>query len=277
MTSEAFHTFTKGTGSCLIVERLAVRLRQRTQGRLGQSHHALQVRHEQCPSSRAARTLASSSPPHDDSTVGEPPAHYAQRLRAMEATVRELLAAAQAHWRSGRRNPTRAASTRCSRWATACCCGPKELLDAADIGKLRPPWNGPYIATTCPSPNAYTPALPHKTRCSPTVNVDRLKPSSRGPPGPESDAGQEGEHEMELLLNRRAVRGVTRYLVRWRQPGGATRRLTTGGCGRRSWRTARRRWRSKTLPPLAHRAGPGAAPAPDALPPFQRRPSSISK
>ncbi len=35
-------------------------------------------------------------------------------------------------------------------------------------------------------------------------------------PGPVSDAGQEGEHEVELLLNRRLVRGVMRYLVRWR-------------------------------------------------------------
>ena len=31
-----------------------------------------------------------------------------------------------------------------------------------------------------------------------------------------SDAGQEGELEVELLLNRREIRGVTRYLVRWR-------------------------------------------------------------
>ena len=31
-----------------------------------------------------------------------------------------------------------------------------------------------------------------------------------------SDARQEGEHEAELLLNRRTVRDVTRYLVRWR-------------------------------------------------------------
>jgi hypothetical protein len=30
-----------------------------------------------------------------------------------------------------------------------------------------------------------------------------------------SDAGQEGKHEVELLLNRRLVCGVTRYLVRW--------------------------------------------------------------
>ncbi len=33
----------------------------------------------------------------------------------------------------------------------------KELLDAADIGKLRPRWGGPFTVMTCPSPNAYTP------------------------------------------------------------------------------------------------------------------------
>ena len=69
--------------------------------------------------------------------------------------------------------------------------------------------------------NAYTLALPRKMRCSPTVNVDRLKPfferAGVSPaPAPVSDAGQEGEHEVELLLNWRLVRGVTRYLVRWR-------------------------------------------------------------
>ena len=35
-------------------------------------------------------------------------------------------------------------------------------------------------------------------------------------PGPVSDVGQEGEHEVELLLNSRTTRGVARYLVRWR-------------------------------------------------------------
>jgi hypothetical protein len=58
-------------------------------------------------------------------------------------------------------------------------------------------------------------------RCSPTVNVDRLKAfferAGVAPaPGPVSDGGQEGEPEAELLPNRRLVRGVMRYLARWR-------------------------------------------------------------
>jgi hypothetical protein len=75
----------------------------------------------------------------------------------------------------------------------------------------------------CPNPNAYTIALPRRMMCSPTVNVDRLKPYyepvAAAPPaaGPASDAGQEGEHwhEVDLLLNRRTtavMRGVTRYM-----------------------------------------------------------------
>ena len=70
----------------------------------------------------------------------------------------------------------------------------KELLDAADIGKLRPRWDGPFTVTACPSPYAFTLALPRKMRCSPTVNVDRLKPffaraGTPPVPGPVSDAG----------------------------------------------------------------------------------------
>jgi hypothetical protein len=96
----------------------------------------------------------------------------------------------------------------------------KELLDAADISKLRPQWDGPFTLKACPSPNAYTPALPRKMRCSPTVNVDRLKPfhtraGAAPAPGPVSYAGQEGQHEVELLLRGRDIRGVTRYQVRW--------------------------------------------------------------
>ena len=62
-------------------------------------------------------------------------------------------------------------------------------------------------------------------RCSPTVNVVRLKPfhervDAPPAPGPVSNAGQEGEHEVELLLNRllhnrTEKRGVKLYLVLW--------------------------------------------------------------
>ena len=52
------------------------------------------------------------------------------------------------------------------------------------------------------------------------VNLDRLKPyhprvGSTDPPGPVSDPGQEGEHVVEQLLNRKTLRGRTYYLVRW--------------------------------------------------------------
>ena len=44
----------------------------------------------------------------------------------------------------------------------------KELLDAADIGKLRPRWDGPFTVTACPSPNAYTGSTPSpcRARCA---------------------------------------------------------------------------------------------------------------
>ena len=167
---------------------------------------------------RGAHPRLPLSPPRDDRAADDSPGHYAHRMRLMEATVRELLAAAQA---------ARKAKLDVGRVDTVFKVGDrvllrtKELLDAADIGKLRPRWDGPFTVTACPGPNAYTLALPPRMLCSPTVNVDRLKPfferaGGAPPPGPVSDAGQEGEHEVELLLNRTEKRGVTRYLVRWR-------------------------------------------------------------
>ena len=96
----------------------------------------------------------------------------------------------------------------------------KELLDAAEIGKLRPRWEGPFRVTALAGPNTYTLALPRRFRCSPTVNVERLKPyhprpDGPVPPGPVLDPGQEGEYVVEQLLNRKTLRGRTYYLVRW--------------------------------------------------------------
>ena len=125
-------------------------------------------------------------------------------MQAMETTVRGLLAAGQAE---------RKAKLDAGRVDTVFKVGDRvllrtnELLDAANIGKLRPRWDGPFTVTACPSPNAYTLALLRRMRCSPMVNVDRLKPfsalagASPAATGPVPNAGQEGEHEVELLLN----------------------------------------------------------------------------
>ena len=167
---------------------------------------------------RGAHPRLPLSPPQDARYAGESPAHFAGRMLEVETAVRALLLEAQM---------ARKAQLDAGRVDTVFKVGDKvllrtkELLDAADIGKLRPRWDGPFTVLACPSPNAYTLALPRKMRCSPTINVDRLKPfvtrvDAPPPPGPVTDAGQEGEHEVELLLNRRTIRGVTRYLVRWR-------------------------------------------------------------
>jgi hypothetical protein len=156
-------------------------------------------------------------PPRAADTPHESQGQYAQRMRAIEATVRELLAAAQAAHKA-KLDPGRVDT----RFVVGdrVLLRTKELLDAADTD-LRPRWVGPFTVVACPGPNAYTLALPRNMRCSPTVNVERLKPffervDALPPPGPVSDAGQEGEHEVELFLNCRLVRGVTQYLVRWR-------------------------------------------------------------
>jgi hypothetical protein len=128
-----------------------------------------------------------------DGDPDETPAGYAHRMRELTLTVREILASAQAE---------RKAKLDAGQVDTVFKVGDrvllrtKELLDAADIGKLRPRWDGPFTITACPSPNAYTLALPRRMQCSPTVNVDRLKPfheraDTPPAPGPVSDPGQD--------------------------------------------------------------------------------------
>ena len=166
---------------------------------------------------RGAHPSLPLTPPHDDRTSGTLPAHYAQRTRAMGrrcGSLRELRAAAQAE---------REAKLDAGRVDTVFNVGDwvllrtKELLDAADIGKLRQGWDGPFTVTACPSPNAYTLPLPRKMRCSPTVNVDRLKPlfARAGTPlaRPVSDAGQEREHEVKPLLNHGVARALPPLVV----------------------------------------------------------------
>jgi hypothetical protein len=41
---------------------------------------------------------------------------------------------------------------------------------------LRPRWEGPFTVVALAGPNTYTLTLPRRFKCSPTVNVDRLKP-----------------------------------------------------------------------------------------------------
>ena len=124
--------------------------------------------------------------------------------------------------RSGRRSSTRARSTLCSRLVTTDqgMLRTKELLDAADIGKLRPRWDGPFTVTACPSPNAYTLALPCRMRCSPTVNVDRLKPfvdraGASPAPGPVSARDRKGSTRWSCCSTAGRCAVVTRYLVRF--------------------------------------------------------------
>jgi hypothetical protein len=128
-------------------------------------------------------------------------------MHEIEAAVRELLAAAQAE---------RKAKLDAGWVDTVFVVGDrvllrtKELLDAADIGGDGVPESK---------------RLHPRTTSQDALQSDRHRRSAQAvferatclpAPGPTSEAGQEGEHEVELLLNRRTVRGVTRYLVRWR-------------------------------------------------------------
>ena len=106
------------------------------------------------------------------------PVHYAQRIRAIEAMVRELLAAAQAE---------RKAKLDTDRVDTVFKVGDgmllltKELLDAADIGQLRPRWDGLFTVIACPSPTP-TPLPCHARYAAARRSTSTASsPSSCGP------------------------------------------------------------------------------------------------
>ena len=87
--------------------------------------------------------------------------------------------------------------------------------------------------------------------------------------------GQEGEHEVELLLNRRMVRGVTRYLVRWRGHTSADdewlRLEELAHCPEKVAEydavAPRRRGTRRAVPDAGQTAAPPAAPVPAPAPP----------
>ena len=96
----------------------------------------------------------------------------------MEASVRELLAAAQAE---------RKVKLDAGRVDTVFTVGnwvllrTAKLLHASDMGKQRPRWHGPFTMTAYPSTNAYIFALPRKMRAGRRSTPTCSSPSSRVP------------------------------------------------------------------------------------------------
>ena len=187
-------------------------------------------------------------------------------MRSIEATMRELLATTQAASKAkldaGRVDTVFKVGYCVLLWT-------KELLDAADIGKLRPRWDGPFTVAACTRPQrlhaciATQDALQPDGQRRPAQALFQVERSDQPPPpGPVSDAGQAGEHEVDLLLNRRVVpvRGVTEYLqvVRWR--GHAS--LADAWPAAPGWRrwTIAAIWRRSTMPSRPTAARPGALP-----------------
>ena len=98
----------------------------------------------------------------------------------------------------------------------------KELLDAADIGKLRDRWKGPFKVIKEAAPNAYLLKVAKRFRFDPTVNVDCLRPyvvqtGALAQQGPIQGAAHD-VYEAEAVLNHKQVGPSRRvhYLVHWR-------------------------------------------------------------
>ncbi len=109
----------------------------------------------------------------DMHVAGETHDAYAARMKSLEQEVRALLHAAH---RDRKEELDRGRVDTVFQVGDQVLLRTKELLDAAEVGKLRPRWEGPFRLAALAGPNAYTLSLPQRFKCSPTVNVDRLKP-----------------------------------------------------------------------------------------------------
>ena len=94
---------------------------------------------------RGAHTRLPLSPPHDDRATGESPTQYAQRMRAMESTVLELLAAAQAE-RKAKLDAGRVDTVfqPTSRSAIGYCSGPRSCLMQPTLVSCARCWTALY-------------------------------------------------------------------------------------------------------------------------------------
>ena len=97
----------------------------------------------------------------------------------------------------------------------------KELLDAADISKLRDLWEGPFKVIKEAAPNAYLLKVAKLFWFNPTVNLFRLRPymvleGAPAQPGPIPGAVHD-VYKAEVVLNHKLI-GQSRcvhYSVHW--------------------------------------------------------------
>ena len=153
------------------------------------------------------------------SEAQETPEAYSRRVKLLEEEVRRLLHAAQAE-RKAKLDPGRVDVKFAP--GDLVLVRSKELLDAADIGKLRDRWEGPFKVIKEAAPNAYLLKVAKRFRFDPTVNVDRLRPyvvraGAPAQPGPIPGAAHD-VYEAEAVLNHKLIGPSRRvhYLVHWR-------------------------------------------------------------
>ena len=182
----------------------------------------------------------------------------------MEALEQEALR----HWHAAQQERTSKAALDPGRAATTFQVGDlvtamlrtKEPLDAAAaaVGELRPRRDSPFPVATLAGPNTHTLALPRRFKCSPAVNVDRLKPCPAPPPGPirpvrpgfGPGAGRRVRRGAAALPQPThvpsgpRVRGLTYYLRLVARPARRTTETERGGSKPRPRRTTRGRPRS---------------------------------